>query len=251
MTGDGPTGAGPTAGLAVDVAVRRESFDLALALTVGARETTALMGPNGAGKSTAISVIAGLARPASGRVAIGGRLVDDAAAGLHLDPASRRVGVVFSDLRLFPRLTVLDNIAFASWMRTRRRGAARASARTWVDRFDLEAVAHRHPHELSGGQAQRVALARALAAEPEVLLLDEPLSALDARIRPQARQELAEHLAGFEGATLLVTHDFADARAVADRAVVLEHGRITQEGGLEDLVTSPATDYVERLVGGA
>ncbi len=238
-------------GLEVDIGVRRDGFELALAATVAPGTTTALMGPNGSGKSTAIAVIAGLLAPTSGRVAIAGRTVDDATRGIRLDPAARCVGVVFQDLRLFPRLTVLDNIAFPTRVRTHRRRHARAQAGEWVERFGLEAVAHRRPHELSGGQAQRVALARALAADPDVLLLDEPLSALDVRVRDRARRELAEHLRDFGGATLLVTHDLADVHAIADRAVVLEHGRVTQEGDIDVLAATPATDYVERLVRGA
>ncbi|WP_373317437.1 sulfate/molybdate ABC transporter ATP-binding protein [Protaetiibacter mangrovi] len=237
-------------GLAVDVTVDRGGFALDLAIDVAPGTTTALMGPNGAGKSTALAAIAGLVRPSRGRIVIGGRPVDDVEAGVHLDPARRRVGVVFQDLLLFPGLTVLDNVAFAGRMRTRSRRRARADAAAWVARFGLTELADRYPAQLSGGQAQRVALARALAAEPEVLLLDEPMAALDVRVREQSRRELVAHLTEYAGATLLITHDFGDARAIAGRGVVLEQGRITQAGALAELEATPASEYVARLVRG-
>ena len=142
-----------------------------------------------------------------------------------------------------------DNVAFAARMRGGSRAAARAAAEPWLDRYGLTRLAGRFPAELSGGQAQRVALARALAADPEVLLLDEPMSALDVEVRAEMRSELATHVREFGGATVLVTHSPADAAALTDAVLVLEAGRVTQRGTLDQLRAAPATPYVERMLG--
>ena len=156
---------------------------------------------------------------------------------------------MFQDYRLFPHLTVLDNVAFAPRARGLSRRAARAAVRPWLDRLRLDDLADRAPGDLSGGQAQRVALARALAGEPGVLLLDEPLAALDARTRHEVQTELREHLSQFPGPCLLVTHDPLDALVLADRLLVLEGGRIVQEGTPAQVARRPSTDYVAKLVG--
>ncbi|TXK18574.1 sulfate/molybdate ABC transporter ATP-binding protein [Homoserinibacter sp. GY 40078] len=236
-------------GLEARLTLERPGFRLELAVEVARGETVALLGPNGAGKSTAIAVLSGLLAPTPGRVVLGGRVLDDTAARVHVDPARRRVGVVFQDLQLFPHLSVRDNVAFAAWVGSRSRRRGRMRAQEWIERFSLEALADARPRELSGGQAQRVALARALASEPDALLLDEPMSALDVEARADARAELAEHLRGFDGPTVLVTHDLADAEALAGRALVLEGGRVTQAATLAELRAAPATPYVARLVG--
>jgi molybdate transport system ATP-binding protein len=144
-------------------------------------------------------------------------------------------------------LSVLENVAFGPRSLGRGRSEARATASLWLERFALAQLSDRRPSELSGGQAQRVALARALAVEPEVLLLDEPLAALDVEVRDDVRAELSAHLAGFAGSTIVVTHSFADAAALAADIVVVEAGRATQRGSLAELAAKPATPYVERF----
>jgi molybdate transport system ATP-binding protein len=229
--------------------VARGGFALDLDLTVEPGDVVALLGPNGAGKSTALRVLAGLLHPTGGRVALEGRTLDDAAARVHVPPEQRGVGVVFQDYRLFPHLSALDNVAFG----LRCRGLARAEARTraaaWLDRVGLAEFAAARPGAMSGGQAQRVALARALAPEPRLLLLDEPLAALDARTRLDVRADLRRHLEAFTGATVLVSHDPVDAMVLADQVLVLEDGHVVQCGPIAEVARRPKTDYVARLVG--
>jgi molybdate transport system ATP-binding protein len=157
--------------------------------------------------------------------------------------------VVFQDYRLFPHLSVVDNVAFGPRSAGRNRAEARSDAAHWIERLDLGPLAARRPGEISGGQAQRVALARALAVDPAALLLDEPMAALDAGTRLDVRAELRAHLHEFAGPTLLVTHDPLDALVLADRIVVLEDGRVTQQGTALDVARRPATPYVARLLG--
>lgn len=223
--------------LDVDVRVPERGVDAAFQVHPGA--TLALVGPNGAGKSTLVQAIAGLI-DSEGAVTLDGRELD------ALPPERRRVGVVFQDYLLFPHLSVLENVAFGP--RSQGRRDARALASAQLDRLGLADLAHRHPAQLSGGQSQRVALARALAADPQVLLLDEPLAALDVEVRDEVRAELAAHLEGFAGATVIVTHDMDDVAAIARDVLVLERGRVTQRGTVRELIRAPATAYVERLV---
>jgi molybdate transport system ATP-binding protein len=164
-------------------------------------------------------------------------------------PESRPVGVVFQDYLLFPHLTALDNVAFGPRCRGASRAAARALAAEWLARMGLTDHAGAKPRHLSGGQAQRVALARALATRPRLLLLDEPLAALDARTRLEVRAQLRRHLADFEAVAVLVTHDPLDAMVLADRLIVVEGGRVVQEGTPADIARRPRTDYIARLVG--
>lgn len=228
-------------------AVRATVGDLDLDVTVAAAdgEVVAVLGPNGAGKSTLLQAIAGLRPIDGGRIEIGGAVVDDPAAGIFVPPSERPVGLVPQDLLLFPHLSALDNVAFG--LRARRRSTA--TARRWLERLDAGDVADLRPSALSGGQAQRVALARALAAEPAVLLLDEPLAALDATARSHVRAELSRHLAAFGGARLLVTHDAVDALVLADRLVVVEAGRVLQSGTADEVARRPASRFVADLVG--
>ncbi|MEV8092966.1 ABC transporter ATP-binding protein [Kitasatospora sp. NPDC085879] len=229
--------------------VERAAFSLDLTLTAAPGEVLALLGPNGAGKSTALRALAGLLPLTDGRLALDGTVLEDPAAGLHTPAEERPVGVVFQDYLLFPHLGALDNIAFGLRCRGLRKAAAREAARPWLERMGLAEHAASRPRSLSGGQAQRVALARALAVRPRLLLLDEPLAALDARTRLDVRAQLRRHLAEFEAVAVLVTHDPLDAMVLADRLVVIEDGREVQSGAPSDIARHPRTDYIARLVG--
>lgn len=231
------------------IQVARGAFSLDVAMTVEPGQVVALLGPNGAGKSTALRVLAGLLPLTRGRVALEGRTLDDAAARLHVPAEARGVGVVFQDYRLFPHLTALDNIAFGLRCGGASKAESRAKAATWLERVGLTEHAKSKPAAMSGGQAQRVALARALAPEPRLLLLDEPLAALDARTRLDVRSDLRRHLEAFTGATVLVSHDPLDAMVLAGHVVVLEGGRAVQRGPVAEVARRPQTDYVARLVG--
>ena len=235
-------------GLAAYFVARRPSLRVSVDLDIAPGRTLALVGPNGAGKSTVIAAIAGLIGLESGRIAIDQRVVADGATGLDMPTPERRVGVVFQDYLLFAHLTVRDNIAFGARVRGGGKEAARRAADPYLERFGLSDLADRHPGSLSGGQAQRVALARALAAKPDVLLLDEPMAALDVELRADVRADLASHIRGFSGATLLVTHSLADVEAVADTVAVIEAGRITERGTLPELRAAGGAGFVQRLL---
>jgi molybdate transport system ATP-binding protein len=236
-----------TAGLSAHLVAVRGAFRLDISLDVGPGEVVALLGPNGAGKSTALRTLAGLVPLDDGSITLGTDTL--AGPGFALPPEQRRVGVVFQDYLLFPHLSALDNVAFGPRCAGLTKAASRAVADEWLDRMGLADVTGLRPSALSGGQAQRVALARALATTPRLLLLDEPLAALDARTRLTVRSDLRRHLADFPGATVLVTHDPLDAMVLADRIVVVEHGRVVQSGTPAEIVRHPRTDYVARLAG--
>jgi len=176
-------------------------------------------------------------------------VVDDPAAGVFVPPDRRPIGVVFQEHLLFAHLSALDNVAFGLRARGEPKKAANETALRWLDRVGLTEQARSHPGQLSGGQAQRVALARALATDPALLLLDEPLAALDASTRQEVRRSLREHLATFPGTRLLVTHDPVDAYALADRVAVLEDGRVAQQGSIAEVTAHPRSRYVADLVG--
>jgi len=226
--------------LKLDLTVTREAFDVRADLTVTSGRALALVGPNGAGKSTVLAAIAGLV-DAVGSVSLDERELGD------LPPEGRGIAVVFQDFLLFPHLTVLDNIAFSARVRGKGWRTARIAAQPWLERFDLAALADRHPTALSGGQAQRVALARALASEPAVLVLDEPMGSLDVEVRDEVREDLARYVRDFGGPTIIVSHDRDDAAALADEVAVIERGAIVQRGTLAELATAPATRWVERF----
>ncbi|MEO6700706.1 MAG: ABC transporter ATP-binding protein [Jatrophihabitantaceae bacterium] len=237
------------ANLEVDAVVEVATFRLELACRVAAGEVLGVLGPNGAGKSTLLRALAGLTAVSAGRIELGGTVLDDAGAEVFVPAASRPVGLLFQNYRLFPHLNVRDNVAFAPRCQGHGRRPARQLADSWLNRLGLAEFAGRKPAELSGGQAQRVALARALAAEPQLLLLDEPLAALDARTRLEVRAELRRHLVAFAGPTLIVTHDPLEAMVMTDRLLVLEAGRVVQQGTPAEVARQPATQYVAKLVG--
>lgn len=222
--------------LDLDHALR--SFRLSLALELGA-ETVALVGPSGAGKTSVLRVIAGLLRPTTGRVALGSETWLDTACGLDVPPEKRSVGLVFQEYALFPHLSVRANVAYG--------GEARADE--LLERFGIAGLGRARPATLSGGERQRVALARALARDPAVLLLDEPLSALDAHTRAHVRGELRELLLELRLPTVIVTHDFEDAAALADRTGVLVEGSLLQLGTSSELVAAPADPFVASFTG--
>ena len=215
------------------------TFDASIELSVEAGETLALVGPSGAGKTSVLRVVSGLLSPRSGYVACGRATWLDTASGVDLPPERRSVGLVFQEYALFPHLTVAANVEFAG----------RGRAEELLERFGIAGLAHARPADLSGGERQRVALARALARDPAVLLLDEPLSALDAHTRAHVRAELRDLLTGLGLPTLVVTHDFEDAAALADRVGVLVEGRLLQQGTASELVAAPENAFVAGFTG--
>ncbi len=252
-----PTGAGP--GLRADLAVERRGFSLRLPLRIEPGTTAALLGPNGAGKSTTVEVLAGLLPLDGGRIELDGRILDDPDRGIFVPPDRRNIGIVFQDYLLFDHLSVLDNISFGPTARRAgsfppsarrsRRQRAEATAHRWIEALDLGGLEHRRPSELSGGQAQRVAMARALAAAPDLLLLDEPLAALDISTRNELRRAMVDHLALFDGPRLLITHEPAEAFLLADELYVVEAGHLVQRGTPEEIRRRPSTPYVAALTG--
>jgi molybdate transport system ATP-binding protein len=236
-------------GLRSRLAVRLGRLDLDIELDVADGETLALLGPNGSGKTTALRALAGLRPIDAGAIALDGEVLDDPVVGTWVPPEHRPVGVVFQDYLLFPNLDARDNVAFGLRRGGMRKPAARAVADAWLARVGLADHADHRPAHLSGGQAQRVALARALATEPRLLLLDEPLAALDAGTRTELRSDLRHHLASFAGVRILVTHDPVDALALADRVAVLEAGRVVQTGTVDEIAARPRSRYVADLVG--
>jgi molybdate transport system ATP-binding protein len=232
-----------------DVGLRLGALDLDVQLQVRPGEVLAILGPNGAGKSTLLRALAGLLAIDRGRVAIDGTVLDDPVAGVFVPAEQRPIGVVFQDYLLFAHLTAAENVAFGLRARGMARHEARRRAVDWLDRVGLADHAGHKPRSLSGGQAQRVALARALATDPRLLLLDEPLAALDAGTRGGVRRDLRRHLASFEGMRVLVTHDPVDAYALADRVAIVDAGRIVQVGTIGEVTAHPRSRYVAQLVG--
>ncbi|HEV2476356.1 MAG TPA: ATP-binding cassette domain-containing protein, partial [Candidatus Dormibacteraeota bacterium] len=230
--------------LEVEVRTRLGSFDLDMRLAAREDEVVALLGPNGAGKTTLLRAIAGLAPIDSGHIELDGQVLEDAATGRYVPTEDRSVGFVFQDYLLFPHLNVIDNVAFGLRSRGVDRAEARRRAAAWLERVGLKTRAQARPSELSGGERQRVALARALAPDPHLLLLDEPLAALDATTRAEVRRDLKEHLSSFNGVRVLVTHDPLEAAILADRLVVMEAGRHVQTGTPVEVTEHPRSKYV-------
>jgi len=226
--------------------VGRLALDVSLRVEAGT--VTAVLGPNAAGKTTLLRAIAGELAVERGWVRLGDRVFDEPP-GTFVRPEHRRIGAVHQEGLLFPHLTALENVAFGPRSRRVPAATARRAAAQWLDRVGLGQQATSRPAALSGGQAQRVALARALASEPDLLLLDEPLSALDASTRAEVRRELRQHLAGFDGPTVVVTHDPVDALVLADHVTVVEAGRVVQAGTVAELAARPRSRYVAELIG--
>jgi molybdate transport system ATP-binding protein len=223
--------------LRLDFTLPLRDFDLRLAIDVA--RTVALVGPSGAGKTSALRVVAGLARPSEGRVALGGEAWLDTERGIDLRPEERRVGLVFQEYALFPHMSVRANVAYGG----------RGRVDELLERFHIAHVADARPGRLSGGERQRVALARALARDPAVLLLDEPLAALDAHTKTQVRGELSELLRGLDLPTLLVTHDYEDAASLADEVGVIVDGTLRQLASPAELVARPRDAFVASFTG--
>ncbi len=235
--------------LAATIALELGTLDLDVSLDVAPGEVLALLGPNGAGKSTVLRALAGLEPIDRGRIAIDGITVDDPAARVFVPPEDRPIGMMFHDLLLFEHLSVVDNVAFGLRARRVPRREADARARAWIDRFGLGEYANQRPAVLSAGQAQRIALARALAVSPRLLLLDEPLAALDVGTRADVRRDLRQHLSESESIRILVTHDPIDAHTLANRIAIIEDGRIIQAGTVAEVSAQPKSRYVADLVG--
>jgi molybdenum ABC transporter ATP-binding protein len=219
------------------VTVPLRSYRLELSLEVGS--TVALVGPSGSGKTTVLRAVAGLIEPESGRIAVGDDVFFDRERRVDLPPERRRVGLVFQEYALFPHMTVRQNVEYAR----------KHAADEYLERFRITHLAGARPNDLSGGERQRVAVARALARDPQVLLLDEPLSALDAHTKTAVRAELHDLLEELDLPVLLVTHDFEDAAALADRVSVIVDGRLRQSGTPADLVAEPADSFVASFTG--
>jgi molybdate transport system ATP-binding protein len=238
---------GPPPTLRVEATAQLGATALDVAFEVPAGSCLALAGPSGAGKTSVLRVVAGLLRPATGRVSCGERVWLDRERGVDLPPERRHAGYVFQDYALFAHLPAWRNVAYG--LRGMPRAARRERAHALLERFGIAGLADARPATLSGGERQRVALARALAPEPAALLLDEPLSALDARTRATAGRELAAVLREARVPALLVTHDFVEAALLGDRVAIMDGGRIVQTGSASELAAAPATPFVADFTG--
>ncbi|MBY0289440.1 MAG: ATP-binding cassette domain-containing protein [Mycobacteriaceae bacterium] len=227
-----------------DVSVRAvvENRGVDIEFMVDAGEVLAVLGPNGAGKSTALHVIAGLIRPDHGVVRVGDRVLTDTATGTHVATHDRQVGLLMQDALLFPHLSVVANVAFSP-------RSSRADAMRWLDEVGASDLADRMLRQLSGGQAQRIALARALAADPDVLLLDEPLAGLDVSAAAAMRKLLGRVLVRDGRSAVLITHDLVDVLTLADKVLVLEEGRVVEKGSTAAVLTAPRSKFGARLAG--
>ncbi len=220
--------------------------NLDISLHVADGNTLALLGPNGAGKSSALEVVAGILHPDSGRACVGDEILFDLPSTWR-PPHTRGIALLAQDPRLFPHLTALDNVAFGPRSSGASRRRSRELARHWLAEVDATELAARKPDQLSGGQAQRIAIARALAAEPRLLLLDEPMAALDITVVPAMRQMLKRVLA--DRTAIIVTHDVLDAALLADRVVVMESGRVVEDGPTKELLARPRSRFGAGIAG--
>lgn len=236
-------------GLRADLGLTRGEFTLGVAFAIEPGARVALLGPNGAGKTTAVDALSGLASLDSGRIELDDEVLDEPNRRVFVHPEDRKIGVVFQDYILFPHLSAVDNVAFGLRSAGVGRSQARKEAYGWLERCGIANMADRKPSALSGGEAQRVALARALAGKPRLLLLDEPLAALDASTRVEIRHLLGDHLSEFAGPSLVITHDPAEAFLLADMIHVVENGAVTQTGTVDEIMLQPRTGYIADLAG--
>lgn len=231
--------------LHAEVPQRDAEFDL----TLDDGDVLAVLGPNGAGKSTLLSLISGLLRPESGRIILGDTVVTDTDTGIFVPPHARGVAMLAQQALLFPHMSVIANVAYAPRCRGTGRNQAHTIARQWLAAVDAEHLADRRPAELSGGQAQRVAVARALAAAPRLLLLDEPMAALDVTAAPAVRRLLRDILRDGRRTAVIVTHDLLDALGIANKVIVVDRGRIVERGPVRDVLAAPRSEFAARIAG--
>ncbi|MCV7435031.1 sulfate/molybdate ABC transporter ATP-binding protein [Mycolicibacterium bacteremicum] len=237
------------------VQARFRQRDLDLDITLADGEVLAVLGPNGAGKSTLLQLISGLIRPDAGRISLGDTVLTDTATGTFVPPHARGVAMLSQQAMLFPHMTAEANVAYAPRCRGLSRSAARAQAHRWLAAVGAEELAARKSAELSGGQAQRIAVARALAAQPRLLLLDEPMAALDVTAAPALRRLLREVLGRGVAplaparTAVIVTHDLLDALAIADKVVVIDGGRVVEHGPVRHVLSAPRSDFAARIAG--
>lgn len=229
---------------------RPEMFGLDISISIPDGTTVALLGPNGSGKSTLVAILSGLLAIDRGRIELGGRILDDPEQGIFVEATDRNVGVVFQDYLLFPRMSARKNVEFSLVSKHVSRADVNTETDSWLNRLGLESVAGQMPGTLSGGEAQRVALARALISSPDLLLLDEPLAALDVRSRSGLQQTVKRHLEVFRGPRLFITHDPREAFLFADQIHIIEKGVITQSGSPDDIRLRPITAYAADIAGG-
>lgn len=235
--------------LQADFAAMRSGLSIEACIHAERGETVALVGPNGAGKSSILYVLAGLLSISDGAVSMDGALWDDVASGVHVPSRNRNLGIVFQDLRLFPRMDVRENIAFGLRARREPGETVHGKVNEMLERFDLSELQNRRPGELSGGERQLVALARAVIVKSDLLLLDEPTASLDSSMRPRIRQALREVLSGAQRVNLIVTHEPIDALNLADRVIVVEDGRTGESGSVAEIARRPRSSYAASFVG--
>ena len=236
--------------LVAQIGVKVGGLDLSVEFDAEAGETIAILGPNGAGKTTLVRALAGLQPIDSGRIVLDGRVLDQRSGvdkEVFIPPEQRGAGVLFQDLALFPHLSALANVAFALESNGVSKREAESRALVQLESLAITSIARSRPGLLSGGEAQRVALARALVREPRMLLLDEPLSSLDASTRSDTRATLLEALENFDGVRIIVTHDLVDVFALASSVLVLEGGVITHKGSIREVLGNPSSSYVSHL----
>ena len=252
MTGQSelPAPTGTSGALHLTATLVERSVDLQFQVHPG--EVVAVLGGNGAGKSTLLSLISGLLRPDSGRIVLDGQVLVDTERRIWVPPHQRGVVLLAQQALLFPHLTAAANVAFGPRSKGRSRADAKTAALQWLSAVDATEFADRRPAQLSGGQAQRIAIARALAADPALLLLDEPMAALDVAVAPALRQLLKKVLRDGTGparTAVIVTHDLIDALSLADRVIVLEGGRIVEDGPTRTVLSQPRSAFAARIAG--
>ena len=235
--------------LEADIQLRLSRLNLDAAFSVASGEVLALLGPNGSGKSTTLRALVGLLPLAGGRVELDGTVLEDPAQKVRVPPEKRPIGLMFQDYLLFPHLSALENVAFGLRSRGTDKKVARETASQTMARLGLDGLGDAKPGSMSGGQQQRVAMARALVTDPKLLLLDEPLAALDVSTKTDVRRLLREVLSQSDAANVLVTHDLLDAVALGDRMVVIENGGIVQTGTPAEVTARPRSRYVADLTG--